>query len=157
MIQLGDRDDSFTISVRDLKRMVNIASLMLERQISKECLGQIQKNNSQAKKLKNKMMVFSNEKKSKNQIIKEIEDEDQREEVAKKLKQSIEQSVVAYVVYLFLFEKLYSHMQSIRIPEDKLKRDLKEIISISFGRDLKMDIELFTNETNKKNSDQLVV
>lgn len=39
MIQLGDRDDSFTISVRDLKRMVNIASLMLERQISKECLG----------------------------------------------------------------------------------------------------------------------
>lgn len=77
--------------------------------------------------------------------------------MAKKLKQSIEQSVVAYVVYLFLFEKLYSHMQSIRIPEDKLKRDLKEIISISFGRDLKMDIELFTNETNKKNSDQLVV
>ena len=148
MIQLGDRDDSFTITVRDLKRMAKIASLMLERQLSKECNAHILKINSATKKLKNKMMIYANEKKTKNQILKEMDEEDSREQLAKKVRQNIEQSVLGYVLYLFLFEKLYSHYQTIKISEEKLRRDLREVIGISIGKDLNADIERFSEETS---------
>ena len=97
--------------------------------------------------------MYGNEKKSKNQILKEMDDEDKREELGKQLRQNIEQSVLGYVLYLFLFEKLYSHYQTIKISEEKLRKDLREVIGISIGKDLNADIERFSEETQKKNSD----
>ena len=42
MLQLDDKDDSFTISVRDLKRMSKVANCLLESSQVKNCLDHVE-------------------------------------------------------------------------------------------------------------------
>lgn len=64
---------------------------------------------------KSKTMTYSMEKKNKQTILKEIEDEELREKNQKQLRSEIEESILCHVLSLFLREKLISYYRNLQI------------------------------------------
>lgn len=69
-LSLSDRDDYFSITVRDVKRLLRCSQIIIDEKLGR--------SNMSLKK-KNQMMTYNMELKSRAQIAKEQEDEDERE------------------------------------------------------------------------------
>jgi hypothetical protein len=78
ILKLADKDDTFSITVRDLKRIGKCCNSILESLVLKESKKQTLIVDHALKK-KNKLMIYSMEKKLKSSLIKEMEEEDERD------------------------------------------------------------------------------
>jgi hypothetical protein len=66
----------------------------------------------------------------------------------------MEAKAVCKVTELFLFEKLYSYVSTYKVKEDKMKRDIRDIIASIFGKGTVRDCDTMNEQAPEQVSDQ---
>eukprot|EP00347_Sterkiella_histriomuscorum_P021796 403332737 len=153
MLNLNDRDDSFSITVRDLKRLAKCASSLLEEQIIRKSQEQGLFNKQESQR-KSKLSQYSMEKKTKQHILKEIEVEDERDQSQKQIRIALEDGIICYILGLFLNEKLCSFYRNLLIQEDQAKKDIRGIIQSIFGKQTMKNSQIYSNPNNNSQDSQ---